>query len=423
MAKNKIAIIIKNLNMFGNKDISKFTNEETPFYFYDLGLLQETLQNCADAASKYNYHIHYALKANVNPKVLDRIKSVGFGADCVSGGEVRKAIETGFDAEKIVFAGVGKSDKEIKEALDANVFCFNVESIQELEVINELAEKKQKVAQVAIRINPNVDAHTHHNITTGLDENKFGVNAWDLPACAEVLKAAKNVKFVGIHFHIGSQITNLDVYKNLCVRVNEFSNWFANRGFMVEVLNVGGGLGIDYHNPNRQIPDFEAYFKIFNDFLDVKPHQEVHFELGRALVGQSASLITRALYIKNGKKKNFVVLDAGMTELMRPALYQAYHKIENLTRKSEVGNRKSEEGSQKTEVGNLKPQTSNLKPQIKYDVVGPICESTDCFGKEVELPESFRGDIFAIRSAGAYGEVMSTNYNLRDALRFVYSEG
>ncbi len=422
MAKNKIAIIIKNLNMFGNKDISKFTNEETPFYFYDLGLLQKTLQNCADAASKYNYHVHYALKANVNPKILDRIKSVRFGADCVSGGEVRKAIETGFDAEKIVFAGVGKSDKEINGALDANVFCFNVESIQELEVINELAEKKQKVAQIAIRINPNVDAHTHHNITTGLDENKFGVNAWDLPACAEVLKAAKNVKFVGIHFHIGSQITNLDVYKNLCVRVNEFSNWFANRGFMVEVLNVGGGLGIDYHNPNGQIPDFEAYFKIFNDFLDVKPHQEVHFELGRALVGQSASLITRALYIKNGKKKNFIVLDAGMTELMRPALYQAYHKIENLTRKSEVGSRKSEEGSQKTEVGNLTPQTSNLKPQIKYDVVGPICESTDCFGKEVELPESFRGDIFAIRSAGAYGEVMSTNYNLRDKLKFVYSE-
>ena len=391
--------------MFGDKDIAKFNNEETPFYYYDLELLQKTLKYCADAASAYHYHVHYALKANVNPRVLSKIKDLGFGADCVSAGEVRMAIETGFDANKIVFAGVGKSDREINEALDVDVFCFNVESIQELGVINELATKKGKIAQVAIRINPNVDAHTHHNITTGLDENKFGVNSWDLPACVDVLKACKNLQFVGIHFHIGSQITNLDVYKNLCVRVNEFSNWFADRGFTVKVLNVGGGLGIDYQEPDGQIPDFAAYFKIFQDFLETKPHQEVHFELGRALVGQSASLITRALYIKNGKKKNFVVLDAGMTELMRPALYQAYHKIENLGSKVEVGNRKSEVGD---------------SPLIKYDVVGPICESTDCFGKEVELPETFRGDVLAIRSAGAYGEVMSTNYNLRDKLRFVF---
>ncbi|MET4082586.1 diaminopimelate decarboxylase [Pedobacter sp. UYP30] len=412
--------------MFGDKDIAKFNNEETPFYYYDLELLQKTLQHCANAASPYNYHVHYALKANVNPRVLSKIKDLGFGADCVSAGEVRKAIETGFDANKIVFAGVGKSDREINEALDVDVFCFNVESIQELEVINELAEKKDKIAQVAIRINPNVDAHTHHNITTGLDENKFGVNSWDLPACVEVLKASKNVQFVGIHFHIGSQITNLDVYKNLCVRVNEFSNWFADRGLAVKVLNVGGGLGINYQQPEQQIPDFAAYFKIFNDFLDIKPHQEVHFELGRALVGQSASLITRALYIKNGKKKNFVVLDAGMTELMRPALYQAYHKIENLSR-SEDGSRKTEVGGQKSEVGSRRSEgneftshTPHLKSTIKYDVVGPICESTDCFGKEVELPETFRGDVLAIRSAGAYGEVMSTNYNLRDKLRFVF---
>ena len=275
-----------------------------------------------------------------------------------------------------------------------------MESIQELEVLNELAAAKGKVAKVAIRINPNVDAHTHHNITTGLDENKFGINSWDLPECAETLKASNNLKFIGIHFHIGSQITNLDVYKNLCVRVNEFCSWFEDKGFVVEVLNVGGGLGIDYYNPDNQIPDFESYFQIFKDFLEVKPNQEVHFELGRALVGQSASLITRALYIKNGKKKNFVVLDAGMTELMRPALYQAYHKIENLTQSKIV----------------------NLKSEIvKYDIVGPICESTDCFGKEVAQPESFRGDVFAIRSAGAYGEVMASKYNLRDAIRSVYS--
>lgn len=381
--------------MFSDKDIAHFSNLETPFYYYDLNLLRNTLKTCSNAANTYNFHVHYAMKANFNDKVLAQIKETGFGADCVSGGEVRKAIESGFAKNKVVFAGVGKSDKEINYALDQDIFCFNVESLQELQVINDLAEKKQKIAKVAIRINPNVDAHTHANITTGLDENKFGINSWDMPAAAEILNASTHLEFVGIHFHIGSQITNLDVYKNLCVRVNEFAAWFEDKGFTVKVLNVGGGLGIDYHHPNAQIPDFEAYFKIFADFLDIKPHQEVHFELGRALVGQSSSLISRVLYVKNGKKKNFIVLDAGMTELMRPALYQAYHQIENLSQKSS---------------------------SVKYDVVGPICESTDCFGKEVALPETFRNDLIAIRSTGAYGEVMASNYNLRDAIVTVTSD-
>ncbi|WP_129715762.1 diaminopimelate decarboxylase [Pedobacter sp. SYP-B3415] len=383
--------------MFTGKDIARFANIETPFYYYDLELLQQTLNACARAADTYNFHVHYALKANFNPAVLNAVRNKGFGADCVSIGEVLRAIELGFDAGKVVFAGVGKSDREINQALDADIFCFNVESVQELEVINELAAAKGKRARVAIRINPNVDAHTHHNITTGLDENKFGVNSWDLPACVQTLKNAPNLEFVGIHFHIGSQIMNLDVYKNLCVRVNEFAGWFEDKGFIVKVLNVGGGLGIDYHNPNAQIPDFESYFRIFSEFLEVKPYQEVHFELGRALVGQCASLISRALYVKNGKKKNFVVLDAGMTELMRPALYQAYHQIENLSK-------------------------TDAATALRYDIVGPICESTDCFAKEVELPETHRGDLFAIRSAGAYGEVMASGYNLRERAPSVFPE-
>lgn len=383
--------------MFSNINLNQFAKSETPFYYYDLALLQETLSNCADAANVYNFHVHYAMKANFNAGVLKKIKATGFGADCVSGGEVSKAIELGFKRENIVFAGVGKSDKEINDALDQDIYCFNVESIQELEVIDELAGAKQKRARVAIRINPNVDAHTHHNITTGLDENKFGINSWDLPLCAETLKKCDNLEFIGIHFHIGSQITNLDVYKNLCVRVNEFAAWFEEKGFVVKVLNVGGGLGIDYHNPDYQIPDFKAYFKIFDEFLEKRSNQEVHFELGRALVGQCSSLISKVLYVKNGKKKNFIILDAGMTELMRPALYQAYHKIQNLS----------------------KLETTAT---IKYDVVGPICESTDCFGKEVELPETFRGDLIALRSTGAYGEVMASHYNLRDEVRFVYSD-
>ncbi len=386
--------------MFSDKDTRHFSKLETPFYYYDLRLLENTLHACATASSAYNFHVHYAMKANFNPVVLQRIEKAGFGADCVSGNEVKKAIEIGFDKKKIVFAGVGKSDKEINDALDQDIFCFNVESVQELQVINELAEIKQKRAKVAIRINPNVDAHTHANITTGLDENKFGINSWDMPACADVLNISANLEFVGIHFHIGSQITNMEVYKNLCIRVNEFAAWFEDHGFKVSVLNVGGGLGIDYHNPNGQIPDFETYFKIFADFLEVKPYQEVHFELGRALVGQCASLISKVLYVKNGKKKNFIILDAGMTELMRPALYQAYHQIENIS----------------------SSQITTPNPKLKYDVVGPICESTDCFGKEVQLPETFRNDLIAIRSTGAYGEVMASHYNLRENVRVVTSE-
>ncbi|QNK61161.1 diaminopimelate decarboxylase [Pedobacter sp. PAMC26386] len=382
--------------MFSNKDIAQFADLETPFYYYDLSLLQRSLTACAEAAKVYDFHVHYAMKANFNDTLLKKIKEAGLGADCVSGNEVKKAIEIGFDRKQVVFAGVGKSDKEINEALDLDIFCFNVESVQELEVINELAGKKNKIAKVAIRINPNVDAHTHHNITTGLDENKFGVNSWDLPDCAEMLKICTNLEFTGVHFHIGSQITNLDVYKNLCVRINEFAKWFEERGFMVKVLNVGGGLGIDYQNPEQQIPDFVAYFKIFNDFLEKRPNQEVHFELGRALVGQCSSLISKVLYVKNGKNKNFIVLDAGMTELMRPALYQAYHQIENVSRQ-------------------------DGEPAVKYDVVGPICESTDCFGKEVLLQETERGDLVAIRSTGAYGEVMSSHYNLRENVRVAFS--
>jgi len=389
--------------MFSDKDIAHFSKLETPFYYYDLNLLEQTLSACNNAAKVHQFHVHYAMKANFNEMVLAKIKSVGFGADCVSGNEVKKAIEVGFGRDKIVFAGVGKSDKEIIDALESDIFCFNVESLQELEVINELAEARQKIAKVAIRINPNVDAHTHANITTGLDENKFGINSWDMPACAALLNISANLEFIGIHFHIGSQITNLDVYKNLCNRVNEFSAWFEDHGFKVKILNVGGGLGIDYHNPNQQIPAFETYFKVFGDFLAVKPYQEVHFELGRALVGQCASLISRVLYVKNGKKKNFIVLDAGMTELMRPALYQAYHLIENLS----ASNR---------------PILDTLS-QTKYDVVGPICESTDCFGKEIPLQESFRNDLVAIRSAGAYGEVMASHYNLREQVRSYSNEG
>ncbi|MBD1391513.1 diaminopimelate decarboxylase [Mucilaginibacter glaciei] len=393
--------------MLNNNIIQRFTDIETPFYYYDLNALKQTLDACRDASAKHNFHVHYAMKANFNSRVIDTIQSYGFGADCVSGNEVKAAIAHGFGKDKVVFAGVGKSDKEINLALDADIFCFNVESVQELEIINDLAAAKGKTAGIAIRINPNVDAHTHHYITTGLDENKFGINTWQLNDVAAMLRKCANLRFLGIHFHIGSQITDMEVYRSLCIRINEMQDWFENQGFAVAILNAGGGLGVDYYNPDTNpVPDFESYFSIFKKFLNVKPGQEVHFELGRALVAQSASLISRVLYVKNGQKKNFLILDAGMTELMRPMLYQAYHAIENLSQKSKDDNSAME----------------HPKSEIKYDVVGPICESTDCFRKDVDLPQSYRGDLIAIRTAGAYGEVMASGYNLRDLVQSIYSE-
>ena len=387
--------------MFNQNTLARFEGLETPFYYYDLALLKQTLTSCKAAADKFDFHIHYALKANFNERVLEAVQQTGFGADCVSGNEVKKAVEKGFSPDKVVFAGVGKSDREINEALDLGIFCFNVESVEELAVINSLAGEKQTVARVALRINPNVDAHTHQYITTGLEENKFGINQWELPACVEALKNAGNLELIGIHFHVGSQITNLDVFKSLCVKVNEIHEWFSERGFQLRILNVGGGLGVDYHNPDEKpVVNFEDYFEIFDKFLERKPGQEIHFELGRALVASCGSLISKVLYVKNGLKKNFIILDAGMTELMRPALYQAYHQIENLT-------------------AGMGSQSSS---SIKYDVVGPICESTDCFGKEVELPVTSRGDLVAIRTAGAYGEVMASGYNLRERVQSVYSD-
>ena len=400
--------------MFNPALVNRFQQLETPFYYYDLELLKATLKACADASFSHHFFVHYAMKANFNPRVLDTIQSFGFGADCVSGNEVLAAISHGFKKEKVVFAGVGKSDKEINLALDQDIFCFNAESVQELDVINQLASAKNKTANIAIRINPNVDAHTHHFITTGLEENKFGINTWELPAVAEKLRQCQNLNFLGIHFHVGSQINDLTVFQNLCLKVNEIQLWFQEQGFTVKVLNVGGGLGIDYFLPDKNsIVDFESYFQVFKNHLQINPNQEVHFELGRALVAQCASLISRVLYVKNGLKKNFLVLDAGMTELIRPMLYQAHHEIENLSK--EVSGMRYQ-----VLADNLKPQTSNL---ISYDVVGPICESTDCFRTDVELPESQRGDLIAIRSAGAYGEVMASGYNLRDRVQAVYSEG
>ena len=374
--------------MKGTFPVNKFRELETPFYYYDVNVLRETLSCINKEAGKYNnFCVHYAVKANANHKVLTIIRESGLGADCVSGGEIRAAIKAGFPTNKIVYAGVGKTDWEINLGLDYDIFCFNVESVPELEIINELAAAKGKTARVAFRINPNVGAHTHANITTGLAENKFGISMEDMDKVIDMAGTLPHVKFVGLHFHIGSQILDMGDFVALCNRVNELQEKLYARQIIVEHINVGGGLGIDYAHPNRQaIPNFTEYFATDHKHLKLRPQQTLHFELGRAVVGQCGSLISKVIYVKQGTNKQFAILDAGMTDLIRPALYQAYHKIENIT---------SEE------------------PMETYDVVGPICESSDVFGKAIDLNKAHRGDLFALRSAGAYGEIMASAYNCR----------
>ena len=377
--------------MITPQHIEQYKKLKTPFYHYNLDVLERTLDLVTAESNRYGYHIHYALKANVNDAVLTAIKNRQIGADCVSGNEVNKALETGFAANNIVFAGVGKTDEEINFALDNDIFCFNCESLPEMEVINELAEKKNKVAHIALRINPNINAKTHHYITTGLEENKFGINMWEMADVIHAIKSLSHIKLVGLHFHIGSQITDLEIFRSLCLRINEIQEWFYQHHIIVEHINVGGGLGVDYENPDSNlIPDFKGYFEQFHQFLALRPQQHLHFELGRSIVAQCGNLITKVLYVKKGVNTNFAIVDAGMTDLLRPALYQATHKIENLTTKS-------------TELE-------------RYDVVGPICESSDCFAKALLFPLTQRGDIIAIRTAGAYGEVMASNYNLRTTI-------
>ncbi|MCE5206005.1 MAG: diaminopimelate decarboxylase [Porphyromonadaceae bacterium] len=376
--------------------VDKFNNIETPFYWYDMDLLRETLGIIRDECRNKPFHVHYAVKANANPRILKEIAAYGFGADCVSGNEILRALECGFTADKIAFAGVGKTDREILIGLDNDIFCFNVESKPELTVLNALASGRGKKARIALRINPNVDAHTHKYITTGLNENKFGINEQDLPEILQMIRTSPHIELIGIHFHIGSQITDLSSFEDLCVKAAALQEWFNNQGVSLPVINVGGGLGINYQHPNHcPVADFEAYFRLFEKYLKLQENQTLHFELGRSMVAPCGSLITRVLYVKEGLQKKFLIVDAGMTDLIRPALYQAFHHIENI---------------------------SSEKDYVPYDVVGPICESSDVFGEERMLNEAVRGDLIAVRSAGAYGETMVSQYNCREKPASYFSD-
>ena len=369
---------------------------KTPCYYYDMDLLQRTLSTVKYEAEKVGAYVHYAVKANANPRILKTVAEFGFGADCVSGREIQAAIDAGFSGDKIMFAGVGKTDEEIEIGLDAGIRCFNVESLPELININEIAARKKMMARVAVRVNPNVDAHTHQYITTGLNENKFGINLEQLDYFVGKALALENVDLCGVHFHIGSQITEMQPFEMLCHRVNEILQRMEKLGALISIVDLGGGLGIDYDNPDDNIiPDFKAYFETLAANLSLSPGQQLHVEPGRSIVAQSGTLLTRVLYVKEGTVKKFAIVDAGMTDLIRPALYQAHHKIQNIS--------------------------SNSMVDDVYDVVGPICESSDCFGTDERLPIVSRGDILALRSAGAYGEVMASRYNCRNLPGCVFS--
>ncbi|MEY1637934.1 diaminopimelate decarboxylase [Tenuifilum osseticum] len=368
---------------------------QTPFYQYDLALLNDTLNAAVAQATRYGYTIHYALKANANPALLKIISGAGFGADCVSGNEIKVALKNGFKPQGIVFAGVGKTDWEIEYAIEQNIQCIHCESVQEFQVIEQIAQKLNKTASIALRINPNVDANTHKSITTGLKENKFGMSAEEASLILNSANKYKNINLVGLHFHIGSQIMNMEVFKNLALEVNRIQERLQSKA--LPYLNLGGGLGIDYINPSiNRIADFEGYFKTINQWLNPGKEQTIHFELGRSLVGQCGQLYTRVLYTKTTKSRNFAIVDAGMNALIRPALYGAIHRIENIS---------------KIEYPTI----------ATYDVVGPICETTDCFGEQVNLPNTERGDLLVVHSCGAYAESMASDYNLRERPKSVFN--
>lgn len=371
-------------------DIDKLKGVKTPFYYYDRAMLERTLDAIEACTAGTPMKVHYAVKANSEPEILRIISSRGFGADCVSGNEIRAAIECGFRPERIYYAGVGKTDEEILTGIDAGIGCFNIESIEEIDILSGLAAKRGKTVTVALRVNPNIDAHTHEYITTGLKENKFGIDLRMLDEAIGKVKGDPHLDLGGLHFHIGSQITVSEPFKILCERINELKTKYRLDGTEFRFFNVGGGLGIDYDNPDENpIPDFQSYFDTILGNLDLDDGQEVHCELGRAIVAQCGSLISKVVLVKKGLEKDFVIIDAGMSDLIRPALYGSHHKIENISRENEAAT-------------------------ATYDVVGPICESSDVFGKDELLPVTRRGDLIALRSAGAYGSAMASRYNMRD---------
>ena len=348
--------------MLSRQIASKLRGYETPFYLYDMALLRQTLESVVYESKKYGYKVHYAIKANYDDHLLAVIREYGLGIDCASGKELRKAVEAGFDPKGIVYAGVGKRDKELKYAIEQNILAINCESIQELELVDALSAEAGKVTDIALRINPDIDPKTNHCIDTGQADSKFGISYEEVLEHAAEIRSLKNVNIIGLHLHIGSQIRELHVFENMCNKVN-----------------------------------FASLFSIVHNHLRIGD-REVHFEFGRSIVAECGELITTVLFNKTtATGRKLVIVDASMTELVRPAMYGSYHNIENITAKDD-------------------------EVREKYTVVGTACESTDVFDENVTLRRTHRGDLLTIKSAGAYGMSMASRYNLHDLPGAVYSD-
>ena len=375
---------------------SKLRGFETPFYLYDTALLRQTLESVVYESNKYGYKVHYAIKANYDDHLLAIIREYGLGIDCASGNELRKAVEAGFDPRGIVYAGVGKRDKELRYAISQGILAINCESIEELEVVDALSAEAGAVTDVALRINPDIDPRTNHCIDTGQADSKFGISYEEVLEHAARIKSLTHVNVVGVHLHIGSQIRELHVFENMCRKVNVIVRNLEGLGFSFRFVD-GGGLGVNYDVPeNEPIPNFASLFSIVHNHLDIGG-KEVHFEFGRSIVAECGELITRVLFNKTtATGRKLAIVDASMTELIRPALYGSYHNIENITSEEETSD--------------------------KYTVVGTACESTDVFDENVSLRRTRRGDLLSIKSAGAYGMSMASRYNLHDLPGAVYSD-
>jgi len=356
----------------------------TPLYVYSKRTLVEHFRKIKDAFEGLDTLICYSIKANSNLAVLSAMREEGAGFDIVSGGELYRSLNAGADPAKIVYAGVGKTKEEIRYALKTGILMFNVESAEELKTINNVAKSMKKKADVALRINPDVDAHTHDYITTGKKENKFGI---DIVLARTLFNSARkymHINLIGVDMHIGSQITTVGPYLEAIKKVAAFIQELRADGAAIEYFNIGGGMGIIYNEEKPTTADsFAGAVKPLIAGLRLK----IILEPGRFIVGNAGILVTKVIYNKKGRNKNFLIVDAGMNDLIRPSLYGAYHKI-------------------------IPVNVVKAKVEL-YDIVGPICESSDFLGKDRHLPRLDEGDLLAVRSAGAYGFAMSSNYNSR----------
>jgi diaminopimelate decarboxylase len=363
-------------------------NVGTPFYCYSTATLERHYQVFAGAFADVAALVCYAMKANSNQAVIKTLARLGAGADVVSGGELKRARLAGIAPDKIMFSGIGKTAEELALAFEEGILCINVESEPELELLSSIAASKGRPAPISVRVNPDIDARTHHKIATGKAENKFGI---PISRAREVYAhAAKlpGIKVAGVDMHIGSQITELDPFGNAFTLLAEFVRTLRADGHTISHIDLGGGLGIPYRDDNEPPPHPEAYAAVVKRAtrdLDCR----LIFEPGRLIVGNAGILVTRVLFVKHGEAKNFVVVDAAMNDLIRPTLYDAHHEIRPVTEPAAGARR------------------------LRADVVGPVCESGDFLGLDRDLPEPKPGDLLAVMSAGAYGAVQAGTYNTR----------